>query len=78
VLWRGGATLASAQQAGESIEKNPRTPLGDGRLLSAGVKLYIDGSGGARTAWMHDDRNNGLHEVDTGNKGYPANGESYS
>jgi predicted amidohydrolase YtcJ len=77
VLWRGGATLASAQQARESIEKNPRTPLGDGRLLSAGVKLYIDGSGGARTAWMHDDWNKDLTGVDTANKGYPANGENY-
>src|SRR5215203_4120599 len=49
----------------------------DRRLVSAGAKLYIDGSGGARTAWMHDDWNKDLTGVDTGNKGYPANGESY-
>ena len=77
VLWRGGGTLASAQQAKESIEKNPRRPLGDGRLVSAGVKLYIDGSGGARTAWMYDDWNKDLTGVDAGNRGYPANGEGY-
>ena len=77
VLWRGGNTLESAQQARASIEKNPREPLGNGRLVNAGVKLYIDGSGGARTAWMHDDWNKDLTGVDTGNKGYPANGDAY-
>jgi predicted amidohydrolase YtcJ len=41
------------------------------------VKLYIDGSGGARTAWMYDDWNKDLKDVDTGNKGYPANGDAY-
>ena len=79
VLWRGGSTMESAQQARASIEKATRLPatLGDGRLVSAGVKLYIDGSGGARTAWMHDDWNKDLHGIDTGNKGYPANGDAY-
>ena len=78
-LWRGGATIESARQAMEWIRSEPRLPqtLGDGRLVSAGVKLYIDGSGGARTAWMYDDWNKDLTGTDTGNKGYPANGESY-
>lgn len=76
-LWRGGATLEAARQAKETIEKNPRGPLGDGRLVSAGVKLYIDGSGGARTAWMHEDWNKDLNGVDAGNKGYPANSADY-
>ena len=79
VLWRGGATIESTRQAMEWIRSEPRLPqtLGDGRLVSAGVKLYIDGSGGARTAWMYDDWNKDLAGTDTGNKGYPANGESY-
>jgi len=79
VLWRGGATIESTRQAMEWIRSEPRLPqtLGDGRLVSAGVKLYIDGSGGARTAWMYDDWNKDLTGADTGNKGYPANGESY-
>jgi predicted amidohydrolase YtcJ len=79
VLWRGGSTIESARQAIASIEKAPRLPatLGEGRLVSAGVKLYIDGSGGARTAWMYDDWNKDLTGTDTGNKGYPANGEAY-
>ncbi len=76
-LWRVGSTLEAAREAKAAIEKNPRGPLGDGRLVSAGVKLYIDGSGGARTAWMHDDWNKDLDGVDKGNKGYPANGDAY-
>lgn len=79
VMWRGGATMESARQAMASIDKNTKLPatLGDGRLVSAGVKLYIDGSGGARTAWMHDDWNRERTGIDLGNKGYPANGEGY-
>jgi predicted amidohydrolase YtcJ len=75
VLWRGGNTLESAQEARASVQKNPRQI--DGRLVNAGVKLYIDGSGGARTAWMYDDWNKDLTGTDTGNKGYPANGDAY-
>jgi predicted amidohydrolase YtcJ len=45
--------------------------------VSGGVKLYIDGSGGARTAWMYDDWNKDLKDTDTGNKGYPANSAQY-
>jgi predicted amidohydrolase YtcJ len=35
------------------------------------VKLYMDGSGGARTAWLHEDWNKNRTEVDSGNRGYP-------
>jgi predicted amidohydrolase YtcJ len=78
-LWRGGATIQSTRQAMAWIDAAPKPPasLGDGRLVSGGVKLYIDGSGGARTAWMYDDWNKDLTGVDTGNKGYPANGDAY-
>ena len=41
-------------------------------LISGGVKMFMDGSGGARTAWMHEDWNENLKDKDTGNKGYPA------
>jgi predicted amidohydrolase YtcJ len=79
VLWRGGNSIESVKQAMASIAGAPKAPatLGDGRLVSAGVKLYVDGSGGARTAWMYDDWNKNLNETDTGNKGYPANNEQY-
>jgi predicted amidohydrolase YtcJ len=54
VLWDAGITLASARHALDEINSVPRLPasLGDGRLLSCGVKLFMDGSGGARTGWM--------------------------
>ncbi len=75
VLWRGGSTVESAKQAMASIEK---AALRSAPAASrAGVKLYIDGSGGARTAWMYDDWNKDLTGTDAGNKGYPANGDTY-
>ena len=41
-------------------------------LISGGVKMFMDGSGGARTAWMYDDWNKNLTDKDTGNTGYPS------
>jgi hypothetical protein len=78
-LWRGGNTLESTRQAIATAKGLPKPPgsLGDGRLISGGVKLYIDGSGGGRTAWMYDDWSKDFTGTDTGNKGYPANGEQY-
>jgi predicted amidohydrolase YtcJ len=74
VLWHAGSTLDSARAALEEIRAQPRPPasLGDGRLLSCGAKIYMDGSGGARTAWMYDDWNRNFNDVDPGNRGYPA------
>ena len=60
------------------INAVPRLPstLGDDRLLSCGAKIYMDGSGGARTGWVYDDW---LRDATTpditrsgaGNRGYP-------
>ncbi|HMA00031.1 MAG TPA: amidohydrolase [Steroidobacteraceae bacterium] len=74
VLWNAGSTLASAQAALEAITAQPRPPqsLGDGRLLSCGAKIFMDGSGGARTAWMFEDWNKNSTDRDTGNTGYPS------
>src|SRR4029078_10893698 len=79
LVWRRCATIKSTRERMEGIGSEPRLPqtLGDGRLVSAGVKLYIDGSGGARAAWRYDEWNKDRTGTDTGNKGYPANGESY-
>ena len=57
-----------------SISALPKPPgsLGDGLLLSGGAKIYMDGSGGARTAWMHQPWNKNRTEVDGTNVGYPA------
>ena len=73
-LWLGGRTEAGARQliAERAATSRPYESTGDDRLVSGGVKLYIDGSGGARTAWLYDDWNKDYTGVDTGNRGYPA------
>ena len=74
VLWHGGTTLPSARAALVRIQALPRPPasLGNGNLLSCGAKLYMDGSGGARTAWVYNDWNKSFTGIDRGNHGYPA------
>jgi predicted amidohydrolase YtcJ len=74
VLWDAGTTLASAQAALAKILSLPRPPqsLGDGRLLSCGAKLFMDGSGGARTAWLSQEWHKNSTDIDRGNFGYPA------
>lgn len=73
-LWAGPRRLDQAAAVLARVNANPRPPqsLGDGLLFSGGVKMYMDGSGGARTAWMHDDWNKNLTDEDKGNPGYPA------
>ena len=78
VLWHAGSTMESARKALAEINSVPRLPatLGGDRLISCGVKMYMDGSGGARTGWVYDDwlRSGTTPEV-TGsgaaNRGYP-------
>ncbi len=77
VLWHAGSTMESARKALAEINSVPRLPatLGD-RLLSCGVKMYMDGSGGARTGWLHDDwlRNGTTADLTSSgaeNRGYP-------
>jgi predicted amidohydrolase YtcJ len=74
VLWHAGTTLESARAALAQIERQPRPPasLGDGLLVSCGAKIYMDGSGGARTGWMYQDWNRHSSELDAGNHGYPS------
>jgi predicted amidohydrolase YtcJ len=73
VLWYAGTTLASARETLALISAQPKPPrsLGDGTLLSCGAKIFMDGSGGARTAWMYADWNKGSTGTDTNNAGYP-------
>jgi predicted amidohydrolase YtcJ len=73
VLMDGGRTLESVREAiarvrlAESqLETLPGTTLG-----VCGVKLFMDGSGAAPTAWMYQDWNRRRSEVATGNRGYP-------
>jgi predicted amidohydrolase YtcJ len=74
VLWDSGHTLESARQALAHISALPKPPgsLGDGLLLSGGAKIFMDGSGGARTAWMHQPWNKNRTEIDGTNVGYPS------
>jgi predicted amidohydrolase YtcJ len=73
-LWAGGRSLESIREIIPRVGRVARPPasFGDGLLLSGGVKLFMDGSGGARTAWMYQDWNRNSTEKDTGNTGYPT------
>ena len=71
-LWYGGRSLDEARQLiakrGSMLQRD--SARGD-HLIPGGVKLYADGSGGARTAWMYEDWNLDYHGKDEGNRGYP-------
>ncbi len=73
-LWRSGGTLEAAQDLIRRIGpfSRPYLALGDKQLISGGIKLFADGSGGARTAWLYEDWNKNFEEFDEGNRGYPA------
>jgi predicted amidohydrolase YtcJ len=74
LLWDAGASVESAQAAVKTILALPHPPqsLGDERLISCGAKIFMDGSGGGRTAWMYQPWNKGFSQVDGDNRGYPA------
>ncbi len=73
VLWRVGRTVEDTHRLIEQVGPftKPWITTGDDMLVSGGIKLYADGSGGARTAWLHDEWNKNLTEVDKGNYGVP-------
>jgi predicted amidohydrolase YtcJ len=58
--------------AERAATSRPYEGTGDDHLVSGGVKLYVDGSGGARTAWMYDAWNKDFRDMDADNHGYPA------
>jgi predicted amidohydrolase YtcJ len=72
-LLYGGRDMDSAQKVFARLQSRPKPPqsFGDGMLLSGGVKLYMDGSGGGRTAWVYDPWFKHRTAVDAGNTGYP-------
>ena len=76
VLWHAGTTLESAQKALNEVNSVPRLPasLGGDQLLSCGVKIYMDGSGGARTGWVYDGWLRNGSTVDVTSKGEPNRG----
>jgi predicted amidohydrolase YtcJ len=73
-LWSSPRAVEAGAELASRIAPftKPYISTGDDHLISGGVKMYMDGSGGARTAWMHDDWSQDYHGVDAGNRGYPA------
>jgi hypothetical protein len=69
-LWSGGSTADAATHliAQRAVTTRPYESTGDDHLISGGVKLFIDGSGGARTAWLYDDWNKDFSSIDKGNR----------
>jgi len=74
ILWSGGSTVKRAQKVIDRVSSftKPYITTGDDRLISGGIKIYLDGSGGARTAWLYDEWNKDFKEIDKGNYGYPV------
>jgi predicted amidohydrolase YtcJ len=71
-LFDGGSSEARAREliAQRGADAQPFAWHSD-RLIAGGVKLFADGSGGSRTAWMYEPWNRNVTEVDSGNTGYP-------
>ena len=74
VLWyvEPNRTAAEALVRRLAVLPKPPATTAGGNLMSCGVKMFMDGSGGARTAWVYDDWHRKSVEIDTGNRGYPA------
>jgi len=56
-LWEAGDSVDAIRALIARVgpfTKPPRS-TGDDHLVSGGIKLYMDGSGGARTAWLYDE-----------------------
>lgn len=58
--------LAEIRRAKADLADSP-----GGSLAVCGVKLFMDGSGAAPTAWMYSDWNQHRTEIASGNSGYP-------
>ncbi len=75
-LWFTPTDLDKARALIEHIKpiSRPGVPTTDDQLISIGVKIGLDGSGGARTAWMYEDWSRDYTGVDVDNKGYSTIG----
>lgn len=73
VLFSGGRSMATATAALTEIRraKAEIATVPGTSLAVCGVKLFMDGSGAAPTAWMYEDWNHHRTEIATGNSGYP-------
>jgi predicted amidohydrolase YtcJ len=75
-LWRTPQTVEEVKALIEKIKpiSRPGVPTTDEQIVSVGIKIGLDGSGGARTAWMHEDWSRDYTGVDVDNKGYSTIG----
>jgi predicted amidohydrolase YtcJ len=73
-LWHSPRNLEEARKLIALIAPlgKPAAGAGDDRVVSGGIKIFADGSGASRTAWMWQDWNRDRTHTDTGNRGYPA------
>jgi predicted amidohydrolase YtcJ len=55
ILWDTGETIEAARRLIDRVGPftKPYISTGDDTLISGGIKIYLDGSGGARTAWLY-------------------------
>lgn len=74
ILWDTEETIEAAQRLIDRVGPftKPYISTGDDTLISGGIKIYLDGSGGARTAWLYKEWNKNYKEVDKRNDGYPV------
>lgn len=72
VLWHTDPSLDAVRANIARLAQLPKPPASAAEdLVSCGVKIFMDGSGAARTAWMYKDWNKSDRELDAGNTGYP-------
>jgi len=73
-LWFTPRSLDEARALVEKIKpiSRPGADPQDDHVFSIGIKIALDGSGGARTAWMHEEWNKDYLHTDHGNRGYPT------
>ncbi len=73
VLFSGGTTLDSVREAIARVRvaESELANLPDTTLGVCGVKLFMDGSGAAPTAWMYQDWNRDRTGTAAGFRGYP-------
>lgn len=71
-LWSSPDTLQEADELIAKIKPISRPGMhnGEDQVVSIGIKIAHDGSGGARTAWMHEEWMHDYIQVDKGNRGY--------
>jgi predicted amidohydrolase YtcJ len=73
VLFSGGRSMTTATAAMKAIRSASAdiASMAQGSLAVCGVKLFMDGSGAAPTAWMYEEWNRHRIEIASGNRGYP-------